>query len=181
MSAGDVVQRNVAEEVRDFYERYQYPRPVEASTNISRPEGRTRRRADFHLFWPSRSWEDFSIQIAGCGTSQAAGMRPLAGSVGHVSTWRDERPLQEKPNAADCAASSPSAPDRARTRDVLRPDRMHRCCIVSSTPTPGRCAARRAEIRGRVRLMKTRRMRPASTCCRNSAADRHPCDRRWHS
>ena len=32
-----------------------------------------RRRADFHLFWPGKSYrEDQSILIAGCGTSQAA-------------------------------------------------------------------------------------------------------------
>src|SRR5262249_28400410 len=32
-----------------------------------------RRRADYHLFWPSATYrEDFSILIAGCGTSQAA-------------------------------------------------------------------------------------------------------------
>jgi len=64
----------VAEKVRDFYERYPYPRPIE---NLDKyrtlwqvPQ---RRRADYHLFWPSRPYrEDYSILIAGCGTSQAA-------------------------------------------------------------------------------------------------------------
>jgi SAM-dependent methyltransferase len=36
-------------------------------------QDRQRRRADFHLFWPSRPFkEGFSVLVAGCGTSQAA-------------------------------------------------------------------------------------------------------------
>ena len=36
-------------------------------------QDRQRRRADYHLFWPARSYrEDQSILVAGCGTSQAA-------------------------------------------------------------------------------------------------------------
>lgn len=65
---------DVADEVRDFYERYPYPPPVEHLANYQRHwQERQRRRADFHLFWPARPYqEDFSILIAGCGTSQAA-------------------------------------------------------------------------------------------------------------
>jgi len=64
----------VAEEVRDFYERYPYPRPID---NLDKYralwQDRQRRRADYHLFWPSKPYrEDYSILIAGCGTSQAA-------------------------------------------------------------------------------------------------------------
>ena len=64
----------MADEVRVFYDRYPYPRPVE---NLDRYRqvwlDASRRRADFHLFWPSAEYrEDFSILIAGCGTSQAA-------------------------------------------------------------------------------------------------------------
>jgi SAM-dependent methyltransferase len=70
----------VAEEVRDFYDLYPYPRPVDAvEYNRSLDKYHRlwqdphRRRADFHLFWPARSYrEDQSILIAGCGTSQAA-------------------------------------------------------------------------------------------------------------
>jgi SAM-dependent methyltransferase len=63
-----------AGEIRDFYERYPYPRPVNDLESYRRtwrdPE---RRRAEFHTFWPRRPFrEDFSILIAGCGTSQAA-------------------------------------------------------------------------------------------------------------
>ena len=64
----------VTEEVRDFYERYPYPRPIDTLDNYRRLwQGRQRRRADYHLFWPARSYrEDHSILVAGCGTSQAA-------------------------------------------------------------------------------------------------------------
>jgi SAM-dependent methyltransferase len=62
------------DEVRDFYERYPYPRPIDSLDDYRRLwQDRQRRRADYHLFWPARSYrEDFSILVAGCGTSQAA-------------------------------------------------------------------------------------------------------------
>jgi SAM-dependent methyltransferase len=61
-------------EVQDFYERYPYPRPVESLDNYRRLwQDQQRRRADYHLFWPCKPFrEDFSILVAGCGTSQAA-------------------------------------------------------------------------------------------------------------
>ena len=64
----------VAEEVRDFYERYPYPRPIESLKRYRRLwQDPQRRHADYHLFWPARPYrEDSSILIAGCGTSQAA-------------------------------------------------------------------------------------------------------------
>ena len=60
--------------VQDFYERYPYPRPIDDLEKYRRLwQGGERRRAEFHLFWPARRYrEDFSILIAGCGTSQAA-------------------------------------------------------------------------------------------------------------
>jgi len=65
---------DVAEEVRDFYDRYPYPPPVDDLGKYQRFwQDRQRRRADYHLFWPDRPYkEDQSILIAGCGTSQAA-------------------------------------------------------------------------------------------------------------
>lgn len=65
---------NVADEVRDFYDRYPYPPPVDNLEKYRRHwQDRERRRADFHLFFPARPYkEDQSILIAGCGTSQAA-------------------------------------------------------------------------------------------------------------
>jgi SAM-dependent methyltransferase len=65
---------DVADEVRDFYNRYPYPRPIDSLDKYRNLwQDRQRRRADFHLFWPSRHYrEDHSILVAGCGTSQAA-------------------------------------------------------------------------------------------------------------
>ena len=61
-------------EVQAFYERYPYPPPIEdLDAYRQRWQDRERRRADFHLFWPTRPYrEDHSILVAGCGTSQAA-------------------------------------------------------------------------------------------------------------
>jgi SAM-dependent methyltransferase len=65
---------SVAEEVRHFYDQYPYPRPVDSLEKYQQQwQDLHRRRADYHLFWPNRSYrEDQSILIAGCGTSQAA-------------------------------------------------------------------------------------------------------------
>ncbi len=65
---------DVAEEVRDFYDRYPYPPPVEDLEKYqSTWNDRERRRADYHLFWPDQPYrEDKTILVAGCGTSQAA-------------------------------------------------------------------------------------------------------------
>ena len=62
------------EEVQNFYERYPYPRPVDSLESYARLwDDPNRRRADFHLFWPDKPYrENYSILIAGCGTSQAA-------------------------------------------------------------------------------------------------------------
>ena len=68
------ISAGAAEEVRDFYERYPYPRPVDSLDKYRLLwQDPQRRSADYHLFWPHRSYqEDHSILIAGCGTSQAA-------------------------------------------------------------------------------------------------------------
>src|ERR1700723_3708004 len=73
MKAGHL-SPDVAEEVRDFYNQYPYPPPVDNLENYRRLwDNRQRRRVDYHLFWPHRSYgEDLSILVAGCGTSQAA-------------------------------------------------------------------------------------------------------------
>lgn len=64
----------VLDVVRDFYERYPYPPPVESLEKYrERWNDPLRRRADHHLFWATKPFcEDHSILVAGCGTSQAA-------------------------------------------------------------------------------------------------------------
>src|SRR3984957_13752931 len=65
---------DIAEQVRDFYDRYPYPRPVDSLEKYRDLwQDQQRPPADYHLHWPGRSYrEDYSILIAGCGTSQAA-------------------------------------------------------------------------------------------------------------
>jgi len=60
--------------VRDFYERYPYPPPIESLDNYRlRWQDPNRRRADFHLHWPDKPYsEERTVLVAGCGTSQAA-------------------------------------------------------------------------------------------------------------
>ncbi len=64
----------MATTVKDFYERYPYPRPIDDLDNYRwRWQDQNRRRADFHLFWPDKPYaEARTILVAGCGTSQAA-------------------------------------------------------------------------------------------------------------
>jgi SAM-dependent methyltransferase len=71
---GNSTLAGVAEQVRGFYDRYPYPRPVDSLANYRRLwQDEQRRRADYHLFWPAEPYrEDRSILVAGCGTSQAA-------------------------------------------------------------------------------------------------------------
>jgi SAM-dependent methyltransferase len=65
---------DIAEQVQDFYDRYPYPPPVDNLEQYRRVwQDQRKRRAEYHLLWPGRTYrEDFSILIAGCGTSQAA-------------------------------------------------------------------------------------------------------------
>ncbi|MBS9718848.1 class I SAM-dependent methyltransferase [Pseudohalocynthiibacter aestuariivivens] len=65
---------DVAQKVRDFYERHPYPPPIKKLEDYrkiwSDPH---RRRADLHLYWPNGKPEkNRTILVAGCGTSQAA-------------------------------------------------------------------------------------------------------------
>ena len=64
---------NVAEDVRTFYEHHPYPPPVDSLDKYRLWRDPGKRRAEYHLLWPSKSYgEDQSILVAGCGTSQAA-------------------------------------------------------------------------------------------------------------
>ena len=73
-SISESASSGVSQEVQDFYDRFPYPRPVDDLESYGRLwNDRQKRRADFHLFWPAHAYrEDFSILVAGCGTSQAA-------------------------------------------------------------------------------------------------------------
>jgi 2-polyprenyl-3-methyl-5-hydroxy-6-metoxy-1,4-benzoquinol methylase len=85
---------DIAEEVRDFYDRHPYPPPVDSLEKYRRRwQDHQSRHADFHLFWPARAFrEDQSILIAGCGTSQGAK---------HALRWPAARIT-----AIDCSATS---------------------------------------------------------------------------
>jgi len=96
----------IADEVRDFYDRYPYPPPVDNLEKYQRQwQSPERRRADFHLFWPNRPYcEKQSILVAGCGTSQAAkhALRWPAAQVTGIdcsaSSVRRTQALKEKYN-----------------------------------------------------------------------------------
>jgi SAM-dependent methyltransferase len=65
--------KSVAQEVRAFYEDHPYPPPIDDLEKYRLWEDPKKRRAEFHLSWPFRAFEeDLSILVAGCGTSQAA-------------------------------------------------------------------------------------------------------------
>jgi SAM-dependent methyltransferase len=108
---------DVADEVRDFYDRYPYPPPVDNLEKYQRQwQDRQRRRADFHLFWPSRSYrEDQSILIAGCGTSQAAK---------HAVRWPEAQVT-----GIDCSAISVLSTEELKRKYKLKNLRVHQLPI----------------------------------------------------
>jgi SAM-dependent methyltransferase len=65
---------DVSKAVRGFYNQHPYPQPVddlEKYKNFS--QDKLKSRANYHLYWPASAYrDDYSILIAGCGTSQAA-------------------------------------------------------------------------------------------------------------
>jgi SAM-dependent methyltransferase len=65
---------DAGEKVREFYDQHPYPPPVnDLEKYRQRWQDLQKRRADFNLFWPERAYQkNYSILIAGCGTSQAA-------------------------------------------------------------------------------------------------------------
>jgi len=64
---------SVAEAVRAFYEERPYPPPVDDLEKYRAWQDPQKRRAEYHLLFPSRSFDQHhSILVAGCGTSQAA-------------------------------------------------------------------------------------------------------------
>jgi SAM-dependent methyltransferase len=73
-SPGSSSAPSVVQVVEDFYDRYPYPPPVDNLDRYRRVwADPARRRADYHLSWPTAAYrDDRSILVAGCGTSQAA-------------------------------------------------------------------------------------------------------------
>jgi SAM-dependent methyltransferase len=70
----DTTVRSTADAVRKFYDEHPYPPPeTDLDSYKKRWRNLDRRRADFHLRWPTRTFrEDHTVLVAGCGTSQAA-------------------------------------------------------------------------------------------------------------
>jgi len=104
-------------EVRDFYDRYPYPPPVDNLEQYRQLwQDQHRRRADHHLFWPaSRYKEDQSILIAGCGTSQAAK---------HALRWPAARIT-----AIDCSETSVRRTDELKQKYNLQNLEVHQLAI----------------------------------------------------
>jgi SAM-dependent methyltransferase len=108
---------DVAEEVRDFYDRYPYPPPVANLEKYQRQwQDPQRRRADFHLFWPGQPYrEDQSILIAGCGTSQAAK---------HALRWPEAQVT-----GIDCSATSVGHTEELKKKYNLKNLQVHQLAI----------------------------------------------------
>jgi SAM-dependent methyltransferase len=108
---------DVTEEVRSFYERYPYPRPIDSLDKYRQLwEDDSRRRAEYHLFWPFRSYSEApSILIAGCGTSQAAkyALRWPAAQVTGI----------------DCSATSVRCTEELKRKHCLSNLQLHQLAI----------------------------------------------------
>jgi len=74
MNQPETNSASLADRVRDFYDEHPYPPPVTGLDGYRQQwQDEVVRRADYHLFWPARSYrEKLDILVAGCGTSQAA-------------------------------------------------------------------------------------------------------------
>jgi len=70
----DTKMTHIADEVQAFYDRRPYPPPVKDLNGYGRSwQDPNRCRADYHLFWPAKPYQDQQkILVAGCGTAQAA-------------------------------------------------------------------------------------------------------------
>jgi SAM-dependent methyltransferase len=112
---------DVSDEVRDFYDHYPYPPPVDSLEKYQRLwQDSKRRRADFHLFWPARPYrEDQSILVAGCGTSQAAK---------HALRWPTAQVT-----GIDCSATSVRCTEELKRKYNLKNLQVHELPIERVT------------------------------------------------
>jgi SAM-dependent methyltransferase len=110
-----------ADEVRDFYNRYPYPPPLNSLNKYHHQwQDQERQRADFHIFWPNRLYkQDQSILIAGCGTSQAAK---------HALRWP-----QAQVTAIDCSATSVYYTEQLKKKHGLENLHVHQLDIEHVT------------------------------------------------
>jgi SAM-dependent methyltransferase len=108
---------DVSDEVRDFYDRYPYPPPVDNLEKYQRQwQDPLRRRADFHLFWPTHPYkEDQTILVAGCGTSQAAK---------HALRWPEAQVI-----GIDCSATSVQRTEQLKKKYNLKNLQIHQLGI----------------------------------------------------
>jgi SAM-dependent methyltransferase len=99
---------DVSEQVRAFYDQYPYPPPVDQLEEYRQLwQDPKRRRADYHLFWPTRPYkEDQSILVAGCGTSQAAK---------HALRWPEAQVT-----GIDCSATSARSTEELKRKYSLK-------------------------------------------------------------
>ena len=104
MIQNDANRINIADVVRDFYDKHPYPPPInDLGEYLLQWQDENRRRADHYLFWPAKPYhEEKAILVAGCGTSQAAqyALRyPKAQVVGidiSETSLRETKKLKEK-------------------------------------------------------------------------------------
>ena len=141
-----------------FYDRYPYPRPVDNLENYGRLwKERQRRLADFHLFWPAQIYrEDFSILIAGCGTSQAAK---------YAMRWP-----QAQVTGIDFSATSLRRTEELKRKHNLKP--IYRCINL---PWSGQASWKRVSIRSSAQGFSTTWSNPMRASaryavCSNQAA-----------
>jgi SAM-dependent methyltransferase len=108
---------DATKEVRDFYDRHPYPPPIDNLEEYQRHwQDPRRRRADFHLFQPSKAYRaDQSILIAGCGTSQAAK---------HALRW----PAAQV-TGIDCSATSVQHTKELERRHGIRNLQVHQLAL----------------------------------------------------
>ena len=111
------ISNHVGERVREFYDQHPYPPPIDSLEPYQRRwQDPDRRRADFHLFWPNRSYrENHSTLIAGCGTSQAAK---------HALRWP-----QAHITAIDCSPTSVCHTERLKRQHDLENLHVHQLAI----------------------------------------------------
>lgn len=109
-------EASVAEAVRAFYEDHPYPPPVDDLEKYRAWRDPRKRRAEYHLLWPSKPFDESqSILVAGCGTSQAAK---------HAMRWPAARVV-----GIDFSETSVRATDELKQRYALDNLEVHRLPI----------------------------------------------------